>query len=449
MTGRLGGPIYDRVYQVDVPAERVLVLSLTGSAGTDFDIYLFDSTATSVYATTGLVAKSTGPTSSETLTYPSVNGGRYYIDLSGFSDTEGDYRLTVQTATDSTPPQVSLVLDGGVPATSNPDVSVAVVATDDLSGVDSAQFSLDGTTWLPWHPYCPSLAWHFDGDDGLRTLWVRVSDRRGNISAPAHASIVLDRTVPIVLSRSPEPGAVIAASRPVFSVTFSEPIRPSSWLSFGLILQDASSTVIYGTYAWDATSNTGNVHRRLRPPGRSDLCRHPRARSLIVAGNPLAPLGSWTVRPLAAPRISLAATPRVAASGATVLLRGSVDSAAGGAFTLERLADDGTWDAVEPAPAGQVRRLLQQAGRPSQLVIPGGVLGQRRLGRHDESGGSDPRPAVRRRNRARSGRHSIGVRRSARLGRGGPRARRTSRPDHDDAVPLRLRQEGVPRGQLD
>ena len=107
---------------MDVPAQRVLVLSLTGSAGTDFDIYLFDATATSVYATTGLVAKATGPTSNEVLAYPSVNGGRYYIDLSGFSDTEGAYRLTVQTALDSTPPQVSLVLGGGAPATSDPDV---------------------------------------------------------------------------------------------------------------------------------------------------------------------------------------------------------------------------------------------------------------------------------------------------------------------------------------
>lgn len=346
-TGRLGGPIYDRVYQVDVPAQRVLVLSLTGSAGTDFDIYLFDATATSVYAMTGLVAKSTGPTSSESLTYPSINGGRYYIDLSGFSDTEGDYRLTVQTATDSTPPQVSLVLDGGAPATSDPDINVTVVATDDLSGVDSAQFSLDGTNWLAWHSFAPTLAWHFDGGDGPRTVWVRVSDRRGNVSAPARASIVLDRTVPIVIRRSPEPDAVIAASRPVFSVTFSEPIRPSSWLSFGLILQDASSTVIYGTYAWDSSSGTGTF------TAGSDLqvgATYVVSLGPVVdlAGNPLAPLGSWTVRPLAAPRISLAATPRVATRGATVMLHGSVDSAVGGAFTLERLTGDGTWDAVEP-----------------------------------------------------------------------------------------------------
>ena len=67
-----------------------------------------------------------------------------------------------------------------------------------------------------------------------------------------------------------------------------------------------------------------------------------------LAGNPLAPLGSWTIRPLQAPSIALAAAPRVAAPGATIVLTGSVENAAGGAFTLERLAADGTWDAIEP-----------------------------------------------------------------------------------------------------
>ena len=36
-----------------------------------------------------------------------------------------------------------------------PTSVVTVVATDDLSGVDSAQFSLDGSTWLALAPVCP------------------------------------------------------------------------------------------------------------------------------------------------------------------------------------------------------------------------------------------------------------------------------------------------------
>src|SRR5450759_4682062 len=60
-SGILGGAIYDVVYRVTVPAGHVLLVSMTGDPGTDFDLYLFDSSATSIYAKppVGLVAKST------------------------------------------------------------------------------------------------------------------------------------------------------------------------------------------------------------------------------------------------------------------------------------------------------------------------------------------------------------------------------------------------------
>ena len=49
-SGLLGGPIYDVVYRVTIPAGHVLLVSMTGDPGTDFDLYLFDSSATSIYA---------------------------------------------------------------------------------------------------------------------------------------------------------------------------------------------------------------------------------------------------------------------------------------------------------------------------------------------------------------------------------------------------------------
>ena len=67
MTGQLGGPIYDHVYSIDIPAQRILLISLFGDSGTDFDLYLFNSTATTVYSTQGQVATSKGPTSSAVL----------------------------------------------------------------------------------------------------------------------------------------------------------------------------------------------------------------------------------------------------------------------------------------------------------------------------------------------------------------------------------------------
>ena len=51
--GRLGGAIYDVVYRFSVAPGYVIVASLNGSPGTDFDLYLFDSSATTVLSKTG------------------------------------------------------------------------------------------------------------------------------------------------------------------------------------------------------------------------------------------------------------------------------------------------------------------------------------------------------------------------------------------------------------
>ena len=224
VTGRLGGPIYDRVYQLDVEPNRIILLSLTGDAGTDFDLYLFDSSATSVYGGTGQVAVSTGPTSTESISYPARSGGRYYIDLAGFSEAEGNFRLVVAVAQDTTPPGAEVRLNGGAKATTDPTVRVTVVGTDDLSGVQDVQFSEDGTTWTDWQPYRPSTLWTFEDRDGPKRLWARVRDASDNVSQAATAEIVLDRVRPTVLDAMPAPGCAGISANATVRVRFSEPI---------------------------------------------------------------------------------------------------------------------------------------------------------------------------------------------------------------------------------
>ena len=97
VVGPLGGSIYD----VGLPPRRrararVILASLTGSAGTDFDLYLFDGSATTVVTNQGVVAKSTGPTSTESLSYATPVGGRFYIDLNSATAAVGTYTLVVQ-----------------------------------------------------------------------------------------------------------------------------------------------------------------------------------------------------------------------------------------------------------------------------------------------------------------------------------------------------------------
>ena len=117
----LGGPVYDRVYAIDVPSDSVVLLALSGDPGTDFDMYLFDSSATSVYAMDGQVASSTSSSSDEAISYATSGGGRYYIDLNGASDVEGTFRLTVRVAADTTPPTALIRLEDGAAATTDFD----------------------------------------------------------------------------------------------------------------------------------------------------------------------------------------------------------------------------------------------------------------------------------------------------------------------------------------
>jgi hypothetical protein len=356
VSGQLGGPIYDVVYSVDVPAAHVLRLSLSGTSGTDFDLYLFDSTATDIYAQppVGLVASSIGPTSTESITYPTVAGGRFYIDLSGATDVEGTYFLSVEIAADTVPPTVSLSLDGGAPATNNPTVTATVIATDDLSGVGDVQFSVDGTSWSAWQPYAPTVSWTFAAGDGPKTLWVRARDRAGNVSLPVQATIELITTSPVIVARDPASPDAVTSTHPTIRVTFSEPIRLSSWMNFGLLLQDPSGALIYGTYGWDSATNTGSFTPSVPlVPGVSYVVS---VGSVVdLAGNPLARAGSWVILPMILPAVSLRITPQMVGMGGTVALTGRVVGGVGAAAQIERSVGRGPWGlyvTVFPAPDG-------------------------------------------------------------------------------------------------
>ena len=313
-TGRLGGPIYDVVYRLTVNPGYVIVASLTGTGGTDFDLYLFDSSATTVLSDGGLVAKSVGPASSESISVPSRFGGTYYLDLNGASDAEGAYRLTVQTVPDPTPPTVSMALAGGRTATNELTVPVTLSASDDLSGVTDAAFSTDGATWSAWVPFQSSAAWTFAPGDGLRTLWAKVRNGVGVESAPAAATVTIDTVQPSLDALIPAPGSSVVGLRPPFSVTFSEPMDPASWIDLGLIVQAADGSLVPGDYAYDDARRTGTfVPSSTMHAGATYIVTIGNVKDL--AGNLPAPRGSWTIRPLAPSFLEARAVPAVIAFG--------------------------------------------------------------------------------------------------------------------------------------
>ena len=320
-SGLLGGPIYDVVFHVDVPAGSVIVASLTGPVGTDFDLYMFDATATTVLSTAGLVAKSIGPTSTETISYPSTAGGTFYIDLNGASDAEGTYTLTVQIVPDATPPSLSLRLAPGHATTNEATVSVEAFATDDLSGVKEIAFSGDGVAFGPWQTFAQTSSWTFPPGDGQKTLWAKVRNGVGLESAVASASIVLDTVAPSIIDVTPPQGARVAGLRPTFTVRFDGPIDPASWSRYGMIVQAASGTLVTGRYSLDAAGQLGTF-----VPDADLVAGAPYIVTVgpvtDLAGNQVSSRGSWIVTPLVPSRLSLAAAPTVLARGGGAVLTG-------------------------------------------------------------------------------------------------------------------------------
>ena len=145
-----------------------------------------------------------------------------------------------------------------------------------------------------------------------------------------------------MIARDPDPSAPTTGTRPTIRVTFSEAIRVSSWSNYGLILQDSLGTVIYGRYGWDPGTWTGSF--------TPDYPLVPGAAYVVSlgsvvdeAGNSLGPVGSWVIRPMIQPTLSLLARPSVATSGATTALSGVVTNGLGAPVLIERSVGEGPW----------------------------------------------------------------------------------------------------------
>jgi hypothetical protein len=375
--GRLGGTIYDVVYRLMAPPAHVIVASLTGTAGTDFDMYLFDQTATTVVSTAGLLIKSNGPTSTESISWPSRFGGTYYVDLNGATDVEGDYLLTVQVVPDPTPPEVTIDLAAGKTVTNQYTVPVRAVANDDLSGVVSMAFSEDGVTFGSWLPVAENTTWTFPVGDGPRRLWAKVINGVGLESLIATDAITIDTVPPQVVTLDPLPGTRVVGLRPTLTVTFDEAISAASWTDLGLVVQLASGGLIVGSYAYDEAKRQGSFTPSAPlQPGALYLVTIGDVSDL--AGNRVPSPGSWTITPLAPtalqvdgrPTASTRGTPRtidVSLSGAPFPASIDVEVAAGGdgfAYLTTISTDDGQ-NSLVVSPRSNTSYRFRYSGTPS------------------------------------------------------------------------------------
>jgi hypothetical protein len=376
-TGQLGGPIYDVVYRLDVPAGYVIVAGLTGTVGTDFDLYLFDSTATTVISTGGLLIRSAGPDSAENLSFPSREGGTYYLDLNGATDVQGTYTLTVQLVADTTTPVVSLQIADGGKLINSTTVEVTLLAFDDLSGVSDMAFSADGVYWGGWQPFRPASSWTFAPGDGVKRLWAKVRNGVGRESQPVASAVTVDTAPPTVLSVSPPSNAIYQGLRPTIVVSFSEAMDPSSWTDLGLVVQAASGIRVAGAHIYDRLAHAGSFAPAADlTPGTAYIVTVGKVRD--IAGNEVPPTGSWTLTPVFPNAVTLAAAPAVIIVGSRVTLSGAVSIATGGPVLIAE-RPTATGEPIATTPIDLVGRgystvLIPAANTWYQATYPGSAV---------------------------------------------------------------------------
>lgn len=112
-------------------------------------------------------------------------------------------------ASDTIPPMGKILINNGKLYTNNAVVTLTLSARDKGSGLSRMSFSNDNSSWSAPQRYAVRKIWILTSGNGLKTVYVKFSDKAGNWSNPYSASITLDTQGPSITVTSPTEGEVI------------------------------------------------------------------------------------------------------------------------------------------------------------------------------------------------------------------------------------------------
>ena len=103
----------------------------------------------------------------------------------------------------------TIILDESIPVISNFTINnnaewagaggltLNIDATDNGTGISEMQFSNDNATWSSWQTFAGiKEGWQPTPGNGVKTVYVRIRDKAGNISSVVSASIKVDTVKP-------------------------------------------------------------------------------------------------------------------------------------------------------------------------------------------------------------------------------------------------------------
>ncbi|MBI5562415.1 MAG: hypothetical protein HY894_06145 [Deltaproteobacteria bacterium] len=145
----------------------------------------------------------------------------FYLNIIDF-DTTGSYTVVYETpAVDVTPPVTAIVIGdvkyGADPVYVTSQTNFLFTAADDISGVQSMLYDIDGTGFVPGLPFTLQYAIPPDRTHaGPHTITYYSVDRAGNAETPKGVSVFVDDDAPSVssygiLPKTITPGASIAS----------------------------------------------------------------------------------------------------------------------------------------------------------------------------------------------------------------------------------------------
>ena len=115
-----------------------------------------------------------------------------------FKDVAGNWSPEVKDTIvlDTTAPVLGeFIIQGGRAYYNSNTANITFKATDNFSGIREMYVSNDNATWATM-PYTESFSWNLTTGDGTKTVYIKLVDVAGNISAVISRSIVIDKVKP-------------------------------------------------------------------------------------------------------------------------------------------------------------------------------------------------------------------------------------------------------------
>lgn len=253
VTSNVGGPIFDRVWKLDLPQGRVAVIRLTGEAGAELGLYLFSGSATSVTSDTPLASSAVAGGRQSIVR--GLAQGSYYINVNGRNvDRAYRFSISVSLAPDLTPPTVRPATGTRSNRVSGDTVELLPNAVDSVSGIDAIRARKQGEPWGEWQVAVDRIVVPLPISEGAVSFEVQARNGLGMESEVGTLELFVDRTAPTATAFGSATSGIVTNPRPKISYEFNEPMDAVSTRG-ALLVVDAFGSRVPGRATYDPTSN--------------------------------------------------------------------------------------------------------------------------------------------------------------------------------------------------